>query len=87
MMTVDNDCKDYRVSPLCMYEKCIDCSLLATCEKDENEYDAEKVKEYIDKHICPKCGFTLIETTSGRSVCPMCLVEEDWMLFRVMEAK
>lgn len=86
MMAVKNDCEDYLKAPLCMYEKCIDCPLLFGCKKDENEYDVEKVKEYIDKHTCPKCGLTLVETTSGKPVCLMCLVEEEWMLYRVVGA-
>lgn len=62
---------------ICMHQKCIDCPLLPTCEKDENEYDPEKVRKYIEDNSCPKCGSVVFETTDGRGVCIICFLEAE----------
>lgn len=62
---------------ICMHEKCIDCPLLPMCEKDENEYDPEKVKKHIEDNFCPKCGSVVFETTDGRGVCIICFLEDE----------
>jgi hypothetical protein len=64
--------------PICMYEHCIECPLLAICEKEENEYDVESVKNHLEDIHCPDCGFPIMESTEGKRVCPMCLVRDEW---------
>lgn len=46
---------------ICMHENCLNCPLLPICEKDENEFDAEKAAEHIKSNHCPKCGTPLLE--------------------------
>lgn len=62
-------------SSICMHKLCIDCPLLPMCKKDANDYDPEKVREYLASIHCPQCGFVLFQTADGHRICLIC----DWV--------